>query len=82
VGRSIVTSEYGPNLQEVDMKQTLDEASKGLQTMHHAAVAELQKANEAEAQDYVQFLEAQIESIAQVSKCIEAAHQGKDLPFV
>lgn len=74
--------EYGPNLEKVDLKRTLDEASEGLQNMHHATVAELQKANEAEAQDYVQFLEAQIESIAQVSRCIEAAHKGKDLPFV
>jgi hypothetical protein len=77
-----MSSEYGPNLQKVDLKQTLDKASEGLQSMHHATVAELQKANEAGAQDYVHFLEAQLESIAQVSKCIETANQGKDLPFV
>jgi hypothetical protein len=74
--------EYGPNLQKIDLKRTLDEASEALQNMHHATVAELQKANEAEAQDYVQYLEAQIESIAQVSRCVEMASKGKDLPFV
>jgi hypothetical protein len=77
-----MNSEYGPNLQEVDLKQTLDQASERLQSMHHAVVAELQKANEAEAQDYVHFLEAQLESIAHVSKCIKTANKGKDLPFV
>jgi hypothetical protein len=74
--------EYGPNIEKVDLKRTLDDASAALQSMHHATVAELQKANEAEAKDYVQFLEAQIESIAQVTKSIETANKGKDLPFV
>jgi hypothetical protein len=77
-----MSSDYGPNLQKVDLKRTLDQASETLQSMHHATVAELQKANEAEANDYVQFLEAQIESIAKVSKSIETANKAKDLPFV
>jgi hypothetical protein len=67
---------------EIDLKRTLDDASAGLAEMHHAAVAQLQKANEAEAQDYVDFLEAQIEAIAHVTQCIETAKTGKALPFV
>jgi predicted ribosome quality control (RQC) complex YloA/Tae2 family protein len=50
--------------------------------MHHAAVAELQKANEAEARDYVEFLEKQLEAIAHVTESIETAMKGKALPFV
>jgi hypothetical protein len=66
----------------VELKRALDDASAALSEMHHAAVAELHKANEAEAKDYVKFLESQIKSIAQVSKSIEAAMQGKESPFV
>jgi hypothetical protein len=67
---------------EVDLKRVLDDASATLAQMHHASVGELQKAKEAEAEEYVSFLDAQIESIAKVSKCIEAAMTGKTLPFV
>lgn len=67
---------------ELDLKRTLDSAIEKLGEMHHATVGELQKANEAEAQDYVAFLEAQIESIAQITKCVESAMKGKALPFV
>ena len=74
--------EYGPNLQEVDVKRTLDDAGDELKKMHHATVAELQKANEAESKDYVQFLEAQIESIAHVTKALTTVNKGKAAPFV
>jgi hypothetical protein len=74
--------EYGPNLHEVDVKRTLDDATARLKKMHHATVAQLQKANEAEAKEYAQFLEAQIESIAQVTKCVATIGKGKDIPFV
>jgi hypothetical protein len=66
----------------IELKRALDDASAALAEMHHAAVAELQKANEAEAKDYVKYLESQIKSIAQVAKYIEAAMQGKESPFV
>jgi hypothetical protein len=66
----------------VDLKRTLDDALAALTEMHHAMVAELQKANEADAAEYVGFLEAQIESIARVAKSIETAMKGKDLPFI
>jgi hypothetical protein len=66
----------------VDLKRALDGAIATLGEMHHATVSELQKANEAEANEYVRFLESQIESIATVSKCIETAMKGKKLPFV
>jgi hypothetical protein len=66
----------------VELKRALDAASAALAEMHHAAVAELQKANEAEAKDYVKFLESQIKSIAQVIKYIETAMQGKESPIV
>jgi hypothetical protein len=66
----------------VDLKRALDDASAALTEMHHATVAELQKANEAEAQDYVKFLESQIQFIAKISKSIEAAMEGKESPFV
>ena len=64
-----------------DVKRTLDEALAGLREMHHSTTAELQKATEAEAQEYVKFLEAQIQSIAKISTCVEKATQGKTLPF-
>jgi hypothetical protein len=67
---------------EVDLKRALDGAMATLDEMHHATVSELQKANEAEAEEYVRFLESQIESIANVSKCIKTAMTGKSLPFV
>lgn len=67
---------------EVDLKRALDGAVATLGEMHHATVSELQKANEAEAEEYVRFLESQVESIANVSKCIETAMKGKSLPFV
>jgi hypothetical protein len=67
---------------EIDLKRTLDSAAAELAEMHHAAVAQLQKANEAEAHDYVAFLEVQMESIAKVQKCIETAMTGKPIPFV
>jgi hypothetical protein len=67
---------------DIDLKRTLDDALAGLGEMHHAMVAQLQKANEDDAQDYVKFLESQLESIAHVSKCVETASQAKPLPFV
>lgn len=67
---------------EVDLKRALDGAVATLGEMHHATVGELEKANEAEAEEYVRFLESQVESIANVSKCIETAMKGKSLPFV
>jgi hypothetical protein len=67
---------------ELDLKRVLDGAIATLGEMHHATVSELQKANEAEAKEYVRFLESQVESIAKVSKCIEMAMKGKTLPFV
>jgi hypothetical protein len=67
---------------EFDLKRTLDSAIEKLGEMHHATVGELQKANEAEAQDYVEFLEAQVESIAQITTFVESAMKGKELPFV
>lgn len=67
---------------EVDLKRALDAAMAALGKMHDATVKELQKANEAEAEEYVRFLESQVESIAGVSKSIETAMQGKSLPFV
>jgi len=66
----------------IDIKRTLDDALASLSEMHHATVAELQKANEAEAQDYVEFLESQIRSIADISKCVEIAMEAKGTPFV
>jgi hypothetical protein len=66
----------------VDLKRALDDASAALTEMHHATVAELQKANEAQAKDYVKFLESQIEFIAKISKSVEAAKEGKQSPFV
>ncbi|HEY6484702.1 MAG TPA: hypothetical protein VIY54_14345 [Steroidobacteraceae bacterium] len=65
-----------------DLKRTLDDAMNKLQTMHHAAVAQLQKANEAEEKEYVKFLEAQIELIAQASKGVESAMNTKSVPFI
>jgi hypothetical protein len=67
---------------EVDLKRALDDASATLDKLHHASVAELQKAEEAGAEEYVRFLHLQIEYIAKVSKCIETAMKGKSLPFV
>jgi hypothetical protein len=67
---------------EVDLKRALDDASATLGKLHHASVAELQKAEEAGAEEYVRFLQSQIEYIAKVSKCIETAMKGKSLPFV
>jgi hypothetical protein len=67
---------------DVDLKRVLDDAIADLGEMHHATVSELEKANEAEAEEYVRFLESQVESIAKVSKCIETAMKGKSLPFV
>jgi hypothetical protein len=66
----------------VDLKRALDDASATLKEMHHATVAELQKANEAQAQDYVKYLDSQIEFIAKISKSIEAAMEGKESPIV
>ena len=65
-----------------DLKRTLDDALTTLQSMHHATVAALQKANEAEANEYVKFFEAQLELIAQASKQIESAANTKNIPFV
>ncbi len=64
-----------------DVKRTLDEALAGLSDMHHSTTSELQKATEAEAQEYAKFLEAQIESIAKISKSVEKAMEGKTVPF-
>jgi predicted translin family RNA/ssDNA-binding protein len=72
----------GNSMAEFDLKRTLDGAIEKLGEMHHATVTELQKANEAEAEDYVAFLEAQVESIAQITKSVESAMKGKELPFV
>ena len=66
---------------EVDVKRALDEAIATLHEMHHATVGELQKANEAESQEYVSFLEAQVKSIASVSQSIDTAMKGKSLPI-
>jgi hypothetical protein len=70
------------NMAEVDLKRALDGAIATLGEMHHASVAELQKAEEAGAKEYVRFLQSQVEYIAKVSKCIETAMKGKSLPFV
>jgi hypothetical protein len=67
---------------DTDLKRTLDEALSGLGEMHHALVAELQKANEDDAQDYVKFLDAQIKSVAHVSQCVEKAGEAKSPAFV
>jgi len=67
---------------DIDLKRTIDDALAGLTELHHATVAQLQKANEADAQEYVQFLESQIQSIAKISKCVEIAKEAKPAPFV
>jgi hypothetical protein len=72
----------GAKMPEVDLKRALDGAMAILGEMHHASVAELQKAKEAETEEYVSFLESQVECIAKASKCIETAMKGKALPFV
>ena len=67
---------------EVDLKRALDDATAILEQMHHATVSELEKANEAEAEEYVHFLEYQIESISKILKSIQTAMQGKALPLI
>jgi hypothetical protein len=67
---------------DIDLKRELDNALAGLGEMNRAMVAELQKANEDEAGAYVQFLDAQIKAIAQVTACVEKAAHGKTAPFI
>jgi hypothetical protein len=65
-----------------DLKRALDYAIENLKTMHHATVAELQKANEADEQQYVTFLESQLELIANASKAVQSAMNTKSVPFI
>jgi hypothetical protein len=64
-----------------DLRRNLDDALAGLNEMNQALVAQLQKANEDDAQDYVQFLDSQIKAIAHVSQCIEKAAHAETPAF-
>jgi hypothetical protein len=46
------------------------------------AEIDLKRTLDGASQDYLGFLEAQVESIAKVTLCIETAMTGKALPFV
>jgi hypothetical protein len=67
---------------DIDLQRILDDAIAELGEMNRAVVAELQKANEDDAQDYVKFLDGQMKSIARVTQCVENASHAKTPPFV
>jgi len=66
----------------MDLQRTLDDALAALGDMNSALVAELQKANEDDAQAYVQFLDAQMKLVARVRDSVEKASHSKTAPFI